>query len=213
MFKVMASSSVLILGSPEKLWDLLQPAAIASPAVGAKDSSYLTIHSGQDLLLTGFILVSGFGTFTWFSIPLGLCATMSLVCVVLQDTVYWPVSGGVTAYQINNSLILPLVAQVIMGTGGVVAIILMVRLYRAVDKNIAEVVAHASIATYDFYQSYINPKASDKQLRLISYIALAGFAIFSTFFATALNTSGVSMGWLLKFLGVRLGSAVLPIRP
>jgi len=40
------------------------------------------------------------------------CATMSFVAVVLQDTEYWPASGGVTAYQINNALILPLAAQV-----------------------------------------------------------------------------------------------------
>lgn len=65
--------------------------------------------------------------FAWFSIPLGLCATMSFVSVVLQDTEYWPVAGGVTAYQINNSLILPLAAQATMGIGGVVAVILMVR--------------------------------------------------------------------------------------
>lgn len=52
---------------------------------------------------------------------------MSFVAVVLQNTEYWPTSGGVTAYQINNALILPLAAQTVMGAGGVVAIILMVR--------------------------------------------------------------------------------------
>lgn len=67
--------------------------------------------------------------FAWFSIPLGLCATMSFVAVVLQDTEYWPAAGGVTAYQINNALILPLAAQAIMGTGGVVAVTLMVSTY------------------------------------------------------------------------------------
>ncbi|KUJ16990.1 uncharacterized protein LY89DRAFT_646074 [Mollisia scopiformis] len=237
MFKVMASSSVPILGTPGKLWDLLQPAATASPAIGAKDGSYLTMDSGEGLLLAGVILVSGFGSvfvdpsygqkaiageasavvkgyfygaFAWFSIPLGLCATMSFVAVVLQDTEYWPASGGVTAYQINNALILPLAAQAIMGIGGVVAIILMV--FMAVTSSFsAEIVAHASIVTYDIYQPYINPKATDKQLRLVSHLSLAGFAIFSSSFATALNSSGVSMGWILEFLGVVLGPAVFPI--
>lgn len=67
--------------------------------------------------------------FAWFSIPLGLCSTMSFVAIVLQNTEYWPTTGGVTAYQINNALILPLAAQTVMGTGGVVAIILMVSLF------------------------------------------------------------------------------------
>lgn len=173
MFKVMASNNgVPILGTPGKLWDLLQSAAIASPAIGAKDGSYLTLDSGEGLLLAGVILVSGFGSvfvdpsygqkaiageasavlkgyciggksqvekfsgkihwsliaFVWFSIPLGLCATMSSVAVVLQDTEYWPATGGVTVYQINNTLILPLSAQAIRGIRGVVAIILIVSL-------------------------------------------------------------------------------------
>lgn len=51
---------------------------------------------------------------------------MSFVAVVLQNTEYWPTAGGVTAYQINNALILPLAAQSVMGTGGVVAVVLMV---------------------------------------------------------------------------------------
>lgn len=62
MFKVMASSSVPILGTPGKLWDLLTPASLTSPAVGTKDGSYLTMDSGEGLLLAGVILVSGFGS-------------------------------------------------------------------------------------------------------------------------------------------------------
>lgn len=52
---------------------------------------------------------------------------MSFVAVALQNTKYWPTEGGITAFQINNALILPLAAQTVMGTGGVVAIILMVQ--------------------------------------------------------------------------------------
>lgn len=64
MFKVMAVQSLPVLGSPGALWDLLQaPAAMASGgAVGAKDGSYLTMQSGEALLLAGVILVSGFGS-------------------------------------------------------------------------------------------------------------------------------------------------------
>jgi len=62
MFKTMASSSVPILGTPGMMWDLLQPAAVVTPALGTKDGSYLTMESGQGLLLAGVILVSGFGS-------------------------------------------------------------------------------------------------------------------------------------------------------
>ncbi|KAK3620248.1 hypothetical protein LTR56_023521 [Elasticomyces elasticus] len=237
MFKVMAVSTMPVLGSPGALWDLLQPDMLTTEAFGAKDGSYLTMQSGEGLLLAGVILVSGFGSvfvdpsygqkaiagepnavvkgyfigaFAWFAIPLGLCATMSYVAVALSNTEYWPVPGGVTTYQINNALILPLAAQAVMGTGGAVAVILMV--FMAVTSSFsAEIVAHASIVTFDIYQPYINPSADDSRLKLVSHLALCFFAIFSASFATALNYSGVSMGWILEFLGVILGSAVIPI--
>jgi hypothetical protein len=64
MFKVMAVESIPVLGSPGALWDLLQSdAAMATGgAVGAKDGSFLTMESGEGLLLAGVILVSGFGS-------------------------------------------------------------------------------------------------------------------------------------------------------
>jgi hypothetical protein len=40
---------------------------------------------------------------------------------------------------------------------------------------------------------------------------LSFFALFSASFATALLYSGISMGWILEFIGVVLGSAVIPI--
>ncbi|KAF2763883.1 hypothetical protein EJ03DRAFT_283216 [Teratosphaeria nubilosa] len=237
MFQVMAVKSLPVLGSPGALWDLLQPGMLKTEAYGAKDGSYLTMQSGQGLLLGVVIVVSGFaavfvdpsygqkaiagkpdavvkgyfyGAFAWFSIPLGLCATMSYVAVALSNTEYWPVSGGVTPYQINNALILPLAAQAIMGKGGAVAVILMV--FMAVTSSFsAEIVAHASIVTFDIYRPYINPQANDRELKLVSHMALCLFAIFSASFATGLNYSGISMGWILEFLGVLLGAAVVPI--
>jgi Na+/proline symporter len=92
-----------------------------------------------------------FGAFAWFSIPLGLCATMSYVAIALSNTEYWPVAGGVTSYQINNALILPLAAEAVMGKGGAAAVILMV--FMAVTSSFsAEIIAHASIVTFDIYQ-------------------------------------------------------------
>ena len=63
MFSVMTpASNVPILGSPGKLWDLLQQAAIDAPAFGTKNGEYLTMESGQGVLLGAIILVSGFGS-------------------------------------------------------------------------------------------------------------------------------------------------------
>lgn len=60
---------------------------------------------------------------------------MSFVAVVLQNTEYWPAAGGVTTYQINNALVLPLAAQSVLGTGGVVAVILMVSKAQSLNRS------------------------------------------------------------------------------
>jgi Na+/proline symporter len=97
-----------------------------------------------------------------------------------------------------------------MGKGGSVAVILMV--FMAVTSSFsAEIIAHASIVTFDIYQPYIKPTASDKQLELVSHLSLTGIAIFSASFATALNASSILMGWILEFVGVVLGAAIIPI--
>jgi hypothetical protein len=62
MFKVMASNSLPILGSPGALWDLFQSDVIQTQAYGAKDGSYLTMQSGEGLILAAVILVSGFSS-------------------------------------------------------------------------------------------------------------------------------------------------------
>lgn len=76
---------------------------------------------------------------------------MSYVAIALEGTEYWPVSGGVTAYQINNALILPYAAIAVMGKGGAAAVVLMV--FMAVTSSFsAEIIAHASIVTFDIYR-------------------------------------------------------------
>lgn len=147
-----------------------------------------------------------YGAFAWFAIPFGLCSTISFVALALQNTEYWPYPGGMTRYQIENAMILPLAAQALLGTGGSVAVVLMILM--AVSSSFSsEIIAHSSIVTFDIYQAYINPTADDKRLKLVSHISLTFFSIFSASFATALNYSGVSMGWLLEFIGVSLGPA------
>jgi hypothetical protein len=56
MFKVMASSTIPVLGSPGALWDLLQPELLQTQAYGAKDGSYLTMDSGREYI-EGFLSI------------------------------------------------------------------------------------------------------------------------------------------------------------
>lgn len=75
---------------------------------------------------------------------------MSYVAIGLGNTEYWPIPGGVSGDQISNAMILPLAAEAVMGKGGAVAVVLMV--FMAVTSSFsAEIIAHASIVTFDIY--------------------------------------------------------------
>jgi urea-proton symporter len=63
MFAVMTPvSSVPILGSPGKLWEVVQAATPDHPAFGTKNGEYFTMESGQGVLLGAIIVVAGFGS-------------------------------------------------------------------------------------------------------------------------------------------------------
>lgn len=81
MFAVMTpATSIPVLGSPGKLWDLLQTAAIENPCFGTKDGAYLTMESSQAVLLAAVILVSGFGSvFVDPSVSTLLCVSLRLL--------------------------------------------------------------------------------------------------------------------------------------
>jgi hypothetical protein len=74
----------------------------------------------------------------------------------------------------------------------------------------SELVAISSICTYDIYKTYINPKATGKQLMRINYFGMTAFALFMAGFATALYYIGISMGYLYVMMGVVISAAVLP---
>ncbi|KZV66163.1 hypothetical protein PENSPDRAFT_637286 [Peniophora sp. CONT] len=235
MFKVVASSDAI--GSPAKLYDMLTEAAKVNPCFGAFEGSYLTMASAEGLILAAVILVSGFasvwvdpsygqkalagtpeavvagyfwGGACWFVIPFALSGTCAFAAVVLQDTQYWSTPGGITTYISNNGLILPLTVEAIMGKGGAAAILLMV--FMAVtSSSSAEYIALSSVLTYDVYKPYLNPTASDKQLLWMGHMFVIGFALVSSSFAVGLYYAELNMAWVLEFLGVVIGPAVIPI--
>jgi len=75
----------------------------------------------------------------------------------------------------------------------------------------AELIAVSSILTYDVYKKYINPNATEHQVLRVSHFAVVSFAIVMGFLGLIFYYIGISMGWLYTFMGVILGSAVVPI--
>jgi len=75
----------------------------------------------------------------------------------------------------------------------------------------AELIAVSSVLTYDVYKKYINPNATEAQIMKVSHWMVALFALVMGLAGMIFFFIGVSMGWLYTFMGVILGSAVVPI--
>lgn len=58
---------------------------------------------------------------------------------------------------------------------------------------------------------YINPKATGKQVIFVSRCCIIGYGILSGVMAIILLKIGISLGWVYLFMGVCVGSAVVPI--
>lgn len=74
----------------------------------------------------------------------------------------------------------------------------------------SELISVSSISAYDIYKTYINPKATGKQLMTVNYVAMTAFALFMGGFSTMLYYIGVGMGYLYLLMGVIISSAVVP---
>lgn len=72
-------------------------------------------------------------------------------------------------------------------------------------------IAVSSLVTYDIYRTYINPKATGAQILGCSRIFVLVFGLFMGVLAVALQSAGVSLGWMYVTMGTLIGSAVVPV--
>lgn len=156
--------------------------------------------------LPGYIM----GGLSWFAIPWLAATTMGLACLALESNPVFPTyPARMDPADVSAGLVLPTAAVAMLGKGGAVATLLLV--FMAVTSAMsAELIAVSSIFTYDFYQTYINPRATGKQLINMSHCMVVGFAIAMAAWSTGLYYIGISMGYLYLLMGVIISSAVLP---
>jgi Na+/proline symporter len=115
-----------------------------------------------------------------------------------------------TAKEAGDGLVPPAVAVHLMGAGG--GFLLVFQLFMAVTAaGSAEQIAVASLFAYDVYRDYFNKKATGKQLVFVSRLMVCIYGVVSGALAVILLKLNLSLGWVYLFMGVIIGSAVLPI--
>ncbi|KAF9043025.1 urea transporter [Panaeolus papilionaceus] len=232
IFTVYATSDKI--GSPAKMHELLSAASAVAPVDGNAHGSYVTMRSKNGLIFGVINIIGNFATVfqdqaywqraiasrpgttvkayllggvAWFAIPFTFATTLGLAAVALRGD---PDMRILTPADVSAGLPAAAAAAALLGKAGAAA--LLVLLFLAVTSACsAELIATSSLFTYDVYVAYINPKATEEQILRMGHIGVAGYAIVCGLAGLIFFYIGVSMGWLYTFMGVILGSGVVPI--
>lgn len=196
---------------------------------GNSQGSYLTMLSGGGLMFGIINIIGNFGTvfvdqsywqsaiaarpesaakgyllggLCWFAIPFSLATSLGLSATALMLPI--------TSSEAGSGLVPPAVANYLMGDTGAVLILIM--LFMAiVSTGSAESIAVSSLVAYDIYREYINPLATGKQILFVSRCVILVFNLFMGLLAIGLNYMGLNLGWVYLFMGIMIGSAVIPL--
>ena len=142
-----------------------------------------------------------------FAIPFTFATTLGLAAVALRGD---PSMKPLSPADVSAGLPAAAAASALLGKSGAAALLIL--LFLAVTSaTSAELIAVSSILTYDVYKRYINPRATEEQILRMGHAMVAFFALCMGLAGVIFFYIGVSMGWLYTFMGVILGSAVVPI--
>jgi len=199
------------------------------PVPDNNSGSYLTMLSGGGLMFGIINIVGNFGTvfvdqsywqsaiaaqpsaaargyllggLCWFSIPFSLATSLGLTSTALL----LPITSG----EAGAGLVPPAVATHLLGDIG--SVLILVMLFMAiVSTGSAESIAVSSLISYDVYREYFNPEATGKDILKVSRIVIVVFGLFMGAFSIALYELGLNLGWVYLFMGIMIGSAVIPL--
>ncbi|KAI0360713.1 urea transporter [Trametes cingulata] len=222
------------IGSFQAMHDLLAKASEAAPVAGNAQGSYLTMRSKNGLIFGVINVIGNFATvfqdqaywqraiasrpascvkayllggLAWFAIPFMFSTTLGLAAVALRGD---PAMRTLSPADVSAGLPASAAAAALLGKSGAAALLIV--LFLAVTSaTSAELIAVSSILTYDVYKKYFNPQATEAQILKMSHAMVALFAIVMGLLGVIFFYIGISMGWLYEFMGVVLGSAVVPI--
>ncbi|KAJ3725059.1 urea transporter [Lentinula guzmanii] len=222
------------IGSPKRMHELLTAAASAAPVPGNAHGSYVTMRSKDGLIFGVINIIGNFATvfqdqaywqraiasrpgttvkayllggLAWFAIPFTFATTLGLSAVALRGD---PDMRPLSAADVSAGLPAAAAAAALMGQAGAAA--LLVLLFLAVTSaTSAELIAVSSLLTYDVFKKYIKPDATDSQLLQMGHYMVGLYGLVMALAGLIFFYIGVSMGWLYTFMGVILGSGVVPI--
>ncbi|SCU94035.1 LAMI_0E16446g1_1 [Lachancea mirantina] len=226
-----------LIGSTDRMWDLLHTVSKTHPSAG-HEGSYLTFSNKALVMLAWSQIMSGWatvfadpsygqkaiaakpmstisgyviGSLCWFIIPWSFGLGTALAALALTNNPVSPTYPHlIPAQEVNMGMPLLYGLYAIMGKSGAAAGILVLFL-SCTSSLSAELVSFSSVITYDVYRAYIKPDASGKQLVTVSHISVVAFALFIAGLTIMFNYIGITISWILTFIGIILGAAPVGI--
>lgn len=227
-----------VLGSPGKLYDLLQEVAITAPAAGNAHGSYTTFKSdgamyyavisstcfyGLSLLDQSYFqrAVAArpeatsksfiFAGFFFFSIAFATGTSMGLSARALENTPAWPTyPNPLTGTQIGAGLAGPFAATAILGHAGA-AMYLIIVFMATTSAFSAQLVAVSTLMAFDLFKPYFRSHATNSEMMRINHLVVVLWAIFMAIICTVFVRIGIALNFLFYFMGVVTSPAVVPI--
>ncbi|RLL93482.1 hypothetical protein CFD26_102212 [Aspergillus turcosus] len=235
-FLVAASSD--LIGSPGRLYDLLQEASKEMPIARNTEGSYLAFRSVGGLIFAIDLFVAGFttvwldqaywqraiasrpetsvkayllGGIAWYGIPFGFATAMGLGCAALTNNPAFPTyPHPLSSEQVAAGLSAPATAITLLGKGG--AVLMLILLFMAVTSSTsAELIAVSSLLAFDVYKTYFRPQSDSATLVRVSHWGIVLYSLVLSAFCCILNAVGLSLTWVLTVLGVIVGGAAVPV--
>merc|ERR1719388_74148 len=142
------------------------------------------------------------GGLVWFTIPFALATSLGLCALAVQ----LPIKNS----EAGSGLVPPAVATHLFGSTG--STMMAIMLFMAITSTgSAEGIAVSSLVAYDIYKTYINPSATGKQILFVSKVVIVVFGGAMGGLSIILNALGLNLGWVYLFMGIVIGSAVIPL--
>lgn len=131
-----------------------------------------------------------------FGIPWGLGTVIGLATRAIHDTPIFPTYPGLlTATEVSSGMVMPYTIKALIGDKGIIGFFFL--LFMALTSTVSSsMIAVSSILSYDIYKTYLNPKATDKQIVGVSHLTVVIHGVFITGISIALNYGGANMTWI-----------------
>lgn len=143
--------------------------------------------------------------------PWALGTVFGLAARVLETNPLFPTyPGPFTKAQVQAGFVEPYTLYAVAGRGGAAGLLLCI--FMSVTSTVSSsMIAVSSIISFDFYHTYINRKATDKQVIRVSHAGVIFYGIFITGIALAMNYGGANMNWVQYCSPVLTSGGIFPL--